>query len=126
MFVMVYGLAITRLIEGQLPDMCYEYKPMYGPCVPFLVSENPRTLPTSRCCAAATQQFSKANNPAGLKKFCACMFDSLLNLGFYPKQWIQLPGACKIKISFSIQKCVTGNITTYSTATTIHSHQLNA
>ncbi|WVY92661.1 hypothetical protein V8G54_031749 [Vigna mungo] len=107
MFVIGYGLAITRLGEGQLPDMCYEYKPMYAPCVPYLANENTGP-PDPRCCAGATQQFKKAMNPAGRKKFCACMFDSLLNLGFYPKKWIQLPGACRFKISFSIQKCVTG------------------
>ncbi|KAG2394542.1 putative Myb family transcription factor [Vigna angularis] len=103
---------------NQLPDMCYEYKPMYGPCVPYLADENTGP-PDSRCCAGAAHEFNKANNPAATKKFCACMYDTLLNLGFYPKKWKQLQGTCRFKISFSIEKCVTGG-GSYSTAKYIH------
>jgi len=107
MFVMAYGLVITRMSEGQMPDMCDEYKPMFLPCVPYLVNPDFST-PTSRCCDGASQQLTKGNNPATLKKLCTCLDASTANLGFHFQKLIQLPTTCNIKLSFSIEKCVNG------------------
>ncbi|XP_027932821.1 non-specific lipid-transfer protein D, cotyledon-specific isoform-like [Vigna unguiculata] len=105
MFVMAYGLAITRLSEGQMPATCDEYKPLFAPCVPYLVSQEFST-PTPSCCAGAAQQLTKGNNPAALKNLCTCLDASTANLGFHFQKFIQLPTACKIKLSYSIEKCV--------------------
>jgi len=105
MFVMAYGLAITRLSEGQMPATCDEYKPLFAPCVPYLVSQEFST-PTPSCCAGAAQQLTKGNNPAALKNLCTCLDASTANLGFHFHKFIQLPTACKIKLSYSIEKCV--------------------
>ena len=105
MFVMAYGLAITRLSEGQMPATCDEYKPLFAPCVPYLVSQEFST-PTPSCCAGAAQQLTKGNNPAALKNLCTCLDASTANLGFHFQKFIQLPTACKIKLSYSIEKFV--------------------
>ncbi|KAK7333707.1 hypothetical protein VNO80_30485 [Phaseolus coccineus] len=107
MFVMAYGLAITRLSEGQMPASCDEYKPLFSPCVPYLVNPDFGT-PSSSCCAGAAQVFGRANNPAAIKKLCTCLVASMSNLGFYPQKLIQLPAGCNIKLSFSIDKCIKG------------------
>ncbi|XP_014517175.1 non-specific lipid-transfer protein A-like [Vigna radiata var. radiata] len=107
MFVMAYGLAITSWSEGQMPATCDEYNPMFLPCVPYLVNPD-FSAPTSRCCAGASRQLTKGNNPAALKKLCTCLDASTANLGFFPQKLIQLPKMCTIKLSFSIEKCVYG------------------
>ena len=107
MFVMGYGLAITRLSEGQMPASCDEYNPLFSPCVPYLI--NPEFgIPSPRCCAGAAQVFGKANNPAAIQKLCTCLVASMPNLGFKPQKLIQLPAGCKIKLSFPIDKCIKG------------------
>ncbi|WVZ21492.1 hypothetical protein V8G54_008814 [Vigna mungo] len=107
MFVMAYGLAITSWSEGQMPAICDEYKPLFAPCVPYLIG-TPFGTPTPSCCAGAASQFSKANNPATIKKLCTCLSASTANLGFRFQNLIQLPKACNIKLSFSIEKCING------------------
>ncbi|WVY92663.1 hypothetical protein V8G54_031751 [Vigna mungo] len=107
MFVITYCLAITNKSEGQMSPTCDEYNPLFIPCVPYLVNPDFST-PTARCCVGASQQLTKGNNPAVLKKLCTCLDASTANLGFFPQKLIQLPTMCKIKLSFSIEKCVNG------------------
>jgi len=107
MLVMACGMAITGVSEGLYPDKCYEYKPLFVPCAPFLADQDSRP-PTLRCCDEVVHVFGKTNNPATIEKLCTCLLASIPISGFYPAKLIQLPTACEVKLSFSIEKCING------------------
>ncbi|KAK7333705.1 hypothetical protein VNO80_30482 [Phaseolus coccineus] len=105
--VMVYGLAVTTLITAQVPSTCNGYGPLLFQCVPYLVigSSDP---PTPHCCDGARVAFQRANNAEAIKNLCSCLVDAGPYLNFGLENLINLPAACNIQLSFSMDHCING------------------
>ncbi|TKY46732.1 Non-specific lipid-transfer protein AP10 [Spatholobus suberectus] len=108
MFVMAYGLAVTTFIACQVPQTCNGYEPLFFQCVPYLVNPDLGFDPTPHCCEGATVALRRANNAQAIRNLCDCLVDAGPYLGFYPAKLVQLPIACKIGLSFSMDHCIYG------------------
>ncbi|XP_020209294.1 non-specific lipid-transfer protein 3 [Cajanus cajan] len=107
MFVMAYCLAVTTFTASQVPATCNGFEPLLFQCVAYLVLPDPGT-PSAHCCDGARVAFQRANNPQAIQNFCSCLVDAGPYLNFQPSSLVQLPVACKIKPSFSMDKCIYG------------------
>ncbi|CAJ1964513.1 unnamed protein product [Sphenostylis stenocarpa] len=105
--VMAYGLAVTRLTEAQVPETCNGYEPLLFQCVPYLVGSG-LDPPTPHCCDGARVAFQRANNDEAVKNLCGCLVDAGPYLNFVPQNLVQLPAACNIQLSFSMDHCIRG------------------
>ncbi|BAT79527.1 hypothetical protein VIGAN_02243000 [Vigna angularis var. angularis] len=58
MFVMAYGLAVTRLSYSQIPATCSGDEKLLSFCGQYLVNNTPN--PSSDCCNSASAAFKRA------------------------------------------------------------------
>jgi len=109
MFVMVYGLAVTRLSYGQIPATCNGDEKLLSYCGLYLI--NNVANPSSDCCNGASDAFKRAMavpNGQGIRDICNCLRVAGSNLHFHPDKLVSLPTACHIQLSFSMDLCVSG------------------
>ncbi|ESW18268.1 hypothetical protein PHAVU_006G026900 [Phaseolus vulgaris] len=104
---MAYILAVTTLTTAQVPSTCNGYEPLLFQCVPNLVIGSSDS-PTPHCCDGARVAFQRANNDKAIKNLCSCLVDAGPYLHFGFDNLVNLPAACKIQLSFSMDHCIHG------------------
>ncbi|WVZ18093.1 hypothetical protein V8G54_005415 [Vigna mungo] len=108
MFVMAYGLAVTRLSYSQIPATCNGDENLLSFCGEYLV--NNIANPSSDCCNSASDAFKRAMaNGQGIRDICNCLRVAGSNLHFHQDKVVSLPGACHIQLSFNMHLCVYGS-----------------
>ncbi|KOM40392.1 hypothetical protein LR48_Vigan04g059000 [Vigna angularis] len=109
MFVMAYGLAVTRLSYSQMAATCNgEENLLLNYCGRYLVNETPN--PSSDCCNSASDAFKRAMaSGQGIRDICNCLRAEAANLKFNQDKLVSLPDVCHIKLSFNMHLCVYGS-----------------
>ncbi|KOM40391.1 hypothetical protein LR48_Vigan04g058900 [Vigna angularis] len=108
MFVMAYGLAVTRLSYSQIPATCSGDEKLLSFCGQYLVNNTPN--PSSDCCNSASAAFKRAMaSGQGIRDICNCLRVAGPNLNFHTDKLVKLPDVCHIQLSFSMHLCVYGS-----------------